>query len=78
MGLCRPSTAIRFSALVALDRPVNAEWDFENGEAPPVTERYFKYLEIFKRALEEEELKISGGDNELSELVKWSQDSGAM
>lgn len=61
-----------------LDRPVNDEWDFENGEAPQVTDRYFKYLEIFKRALEEEEVKTSGDDKKLSELVKWSQDSGAM
>lgn len=62
-----------------LDRPVNDEWDFEEGEAPKATDRYFKYLEIFQRVLGEEESQIRGDDKkELSELVKWSADSGAM
>ncbi len=44
-----------------------------------VADRYFRYLEIFKRVLEEEEAKMPGHeDKELSTLVKWSQDSGAM
>ncbi|KAJ5194850.1 uncharacterized protein N7498_008288 [Penicillium cinerascens] len=62
-----------------LDRPVNDEWDFEEGEAPKPTDRYFKCLEIFKHVLEEEESKMVGDDKkELYELVKWSEDSGAM
>lgn len=62
-----------------LDRPVNDDWDFEEGKAPKGTDRYFKCLEIFKRVLDEEESKIRGDDKkELSELVKWSEDSGAM
>ncbi|KAI2670582.1 hypothetical protein LCP963914a_9840 [Penicillium roqueforti] len=60
-----------------LDRPVNNEWDFEEGEAPKVTKRYFKCLDIFKRVLEEEESKIPGSDK-LFELVKWSKESGAI
>ena len=62
-----------------LDRPVNDEWDFdENCEAPEATDRYFKCLDIFKRVLAEEEAKAPEHGNELSELVKWSEDSGAM
>ncbi|CAG8909598.1 unnamed protein product [Penicillium egyptiacum] len=39
----------------------------------------FKCLAIFKRVLEEEESKMIGDQKkELSELVKWSEDSGAM
>ena len=62
-----------------LDRPVNEDWDFQGDEAPEHADRYFKCLEIFKRVLEEEESKIVGNEKkELSELVKWSEDSGAM
>lgn len=64
-----------------MDRPVNETWDFDGEEAPEVTDRYFKHLEIFKRVLEEEESKMTEGDKdkkEVSELVKWSEDSGAM
>jgi hypothetical protein len=62
-----------------LDRPVNDEWDFEDGEAPKPTDRYFKCLEIFLRVLEEEETKMTeSGRRELTELVKWSRDTGAM
>ncbi|KAK1770070.1 phosphotransferase enzyme family protein [Phialemonium atrogriseum] len=61
------------------DRPVNSVWDCDNDEPPKVAERYFRYLEIFKRVLEEEEAKMPGHEEkELSSLVKWSQDSGAM
>lgn len=64
-----------------LDRPVNDEWDFDgNYEAPKATDRYFKCLEIFKRVLAEEEAKSTSTENgkELSDLIKWSEDSGAM
>ena len=33
---------------------------------------------MFKRVLLEEEAKSTGNGNELSELVRWSEDSGAM
>ncbi|KAE8148026.1 hypothetical protein BDV25DRAFT_142161 [Aspergillus avenaceus] len=62
-----------------LDRPVNDEWDFEEGEAPKATDRYFRCLEIFKRVLAEEEARMTGFRNkELSTLIKWSEDTGAM
>lgn len=62
-----------------LDRSVNEEWDFEEGEAPKATDRYFRCLEIFIRVLEEEESKMTGnGRNELTDMVKSSRDSGAM
>ncbi|KAJ5584909.1 uncharacterized protein N7459_004709 [Penicillium hispanicum] len=62
-----------------LDRPVNDEWDFEEGEAPKATDRYFKCLEIFIRVLEEEETRMTESNRrELTELVKWSRDTGAM
>lgn len=51
----------------------------QGGKPPKFTERYFKYLGIFKRILEEEEAKMPGQEEkELSNLVKWSQESGAM
>ncbi|KAL4766948.1 hypothetical protein BDW60DRAFT_212434 [Aspergillus nidulans var. acristatus] len=62
-----------------LDRPANDEWDFEEGEAPKATDRYFRCLEIFIRVLEEEEARMTGnGQRELTELIKWSRDTGAM
>ncbi|KAI1935075.1 hypothetical protein LOZ12_006080 [Ophidiomyces ophidiicola] len=61
------------------DRPINPEWDYENGKPPEVAPRYFRYLEFFVRILEEEEAKMPGNEEkELSTLVKWSQSSGAM
>ena len=61
------------------DRPANSAWDYKDGKPPEIAGRYFKYLEIFIRVLEEEEAKMPGyEDRELSSLVKWSQDSGAM
>lgn len=42
------------------DRSVNEAWHFQDGEPPEVTSRYFKYLEIFDRVLEEEEAKKPG------------------
>ncbi|KAK3368547.1 hypothetical protein B0H63DRAFT_534811 [Podospora didyma] len=65
------------------DRPVNDQWDYDfrddNGTPPEVATRYFHYLEIYKRVLKEEEAKMPGyEEKELSNLVQWSQDSGAM
>lgn len=54
-------------------------WDCNNDGPPKVAERYFRYLEVFKRVLEEEEAKMpEHEEKELSRLVRWSQDSGAM
>lgn len=61
------------------DRPVNSAWDCKGDESPEIADRYFKYLEIFIRILEEEEAKRpEHKDRELSSLIKWSQASGAM
>ncbi|PBP24958.1 Aminoglycoside 3'-phosphotransferase and Choline Kinase family protein [Diplocarpon rosae] len=61
------------------DRPVNCAWDCKGDEPPKIAARYFRYLEIFIRVLEEEEAKLPGqSERELSSLVKWSQASGAM
>lgn len=62
------------------DRPVNNAWGCTDGvELPKITSRYMRYLDIFIRVLEEEEARMHGNeDKELSELVKWSQESGAM
>lgn len=62
-----------------MDRPTNPAWDCDDGEPSEITDRYFRYLGIFQRVLEEEEAKIPGyEDKELSRLVRWSQQSGAM
>ncbi|KAF9884638.1 hypothetical protein FE257_001391 [Aspergillus nanangensis] len=62
-----------------LDRPINDEWDFEDGEAPKATDRYFECLEIFTRVLAEEEAKMTGNHRkELTDLIEWSKKSGAM
>lgn len=61
------------------DRPVNSTWDCDGEELPKIGSRYFRYLEIYLRVLEEEEFKMQGHEErELSSLVKWSQASGAM
>ncbi len=61
------------------DRPVNSSWDYKGDEPPKIATRYFKYLEILIRVLEEEEEKLPVyTERELSTLVKWSQGSGAM
>ncbi|GAB1205865.1 hypothetical protein APSETT445_004544 [Aspergillus pseudonomiae] len=60
------------------DRPVNIEWDYY-GAPRKIVSLYFRYLDIFIRVLEEEEAKLPGHDDrELSSLVKWSKESGAM
>ncbi|PWY95732.1 hypothetical protein BO94DRAFT_562367 [Aspergillus sclerotioniger CBS 115572] len=63
------------------DRPVNSTWDCEGDEPPKIATRYFKYLDLFIRVLEEEEEEAGMSEHketELSNLVKWSQASGAM
>ncbi|PCH06956.1 Aminoglycoside phosphotransferase [Penicillium occitanis (nom. inval.)] len=61
------------------DRPVNSSWDYTGDEPPKIADRYFKYLDIFIRVLEEEEARMTESEEkELSSLVKWSQASGAM
>lgn len=64
-----------------IDRPVNDDWDFDGEEPPNVADRYFKHLKLYNRVLAEEESKMIERDKDtkkLSELVKWSEDSGAM
>ena len=55
-------------------------WDTSlDKESPEIVARFFKYLEIFKRILEEEEVKVlSKHGKELLNLMKWSEVSGAM
>ncbi|GAD91975.1 conserved hypothetical protein [Paecilomyces variotii No. 5] len=63
------------------DRPGNEEWDCDADDEPPceVATRYFRYLDIFIRVLEEEEAILPGHEAKgFSSLVKWSQSSGAM
>lgn len=61
------------------DRPINLEWDCDDHQPPDVAARYFKYLEIYKRVLGEEESKRPGHEKkEVSKLVRWSEHSGAM
>jgi hypothetical protein len=46
---------------------------------PEMAARFLKYLEIFKRVLEEEEERMSGNQGKgPSKLVEWSEASGAM
>jgi hypothetical protein len=62
-----------------IDRLTNLAWDCDEGEPTEITSRYFRYLDMFKRVLGEEEAKTPGHENkELSSLVNWSEESGAM
>lgn len=62
-----------------MDRPTNQAWDCYSGEPTRITTRYLRYLGIFKRVLEEEEARTPGNEKkELSNLVHWSERSGAM
>lgn len=61
------------------DRPVNSSWDCKDDKPPEIASRYFRYLDMFQHVLEEEEAKMPGcEEKELSGLVRWSRDSGAM
>jgi hypothetical protein len=59
------------------DRLNNWDTDLDEEELPEILARYQRYLEIYKRVLEEEE-EMSGGEKALSDLVRRSKDSGAM
>ncbi|KAJ0165521.1 putative MFS-type transporter [Colletotrichum tanaceti] len=62
-----------------MDRRTNQAWDCDQGEPTHITSRYFRYLDLFKRVMEEEEAKAAGhGGRELSKLIHWSEQSGAM
>lgn len=61
------------------DRPINPEWDCDDNQPPDIAARYFRYLEIYKRVLEEEEAKRPSHEKkDFFSLVRWSEDSGAM
>lgn len=47
------------------------------GKPPELNNRFFKYLDMFLLILAEEESKTTG-HKEVSTLVRWSMDSGAM
>jgi hypothetical protein len=60
-------------------RPTLPSWNCVDDDPPAFTWRYFKYLDTYKRVLREEEAKGPGPeDHTFSELVQWSEDSGAM
>jgi hypothetical protein len=61
-----------------MSRPTNQQWDCDEDDSIKIGVRYFKCLEIFKRVLEEEEGITGCEDKELSQLVHWSEQSGAM
>lgn len=64
---------------LVMDRQTNQDWDCDKEEPTRITSRYFRYLNIYKRVLEEEEAKMPGCEGkELSSLVRWSETSGAM
>jgi hypothetical protein len=51
-------------------RPTNQSWDADKEESTEIVNSYLKYLEIFKRVLEEEEKRVVGfEDRELAKLV---------
>jgi hypothetical protein len=51
------------------DRLNNWDTDLDKEELPEILARYQRYLEIFKRVLEEEEEKMSGGEKALIATV---------
>ncbi|PYI00420.1 hypothetical protein BO78DRAFT_412280 [Aspergillus sclerotiicarbonarius CBS 121057] len=62
-----------------LGHPAEPLSSFPAGEDPKASERYFKYLDLFMRVLAEEEARSSGiHRGELSKLIRWSRDTGAM
>jgi hypothetical protein len=61
-----------------MSRPTNQQWDCDEDDSIKIGVRYFKCLEIFKSVLEEEEGITGCEDKELSKLVHWSEQSGAM
>jgi len=62
-----------------MSRPTDQPWDCNYEGSSELIARYFRYLEIYKRVLEEEEVRMTGSENkELSKLIHWSEQSGAM
>ncbi|KAJ6013578.1 hypothetical protein N7540_008169 [Penicillium herquei] len=60
------------------DRPTNAEWCYMGDVPSRAANRYFDHLSLYLNILEEEEAKVPAYGHELSDLIKWSQESGAM
>ncbi|PBP16941.1 hypothetical protein BUE80_DR012316 [Diplocarpon rosae] len=60
------------------DRLNNWDTDLDGWEVLEILARYQSYLEIFKRVLDEEEEKMPGAEKALSDLVRCSENSGAM
>jgi hypothetical protein len=57
----------------------DAEFKKEAAQPAAILTRYLRYLEIFKRVLQEEEEQLPGHQaKKFSSLVEWSQASGAM
>jgi hypothetical protein len=62
-----------------IDSPLSEDWDHFGKKPPTQVARYFRYLKIYQRVLEEEESKRPAHkEKELSTLVRWSEESGAM
>ena len=58
---------------------MNTAWDCKDDKPPEIAARYFRYLDMFQRVLGEEEARMPGcEEKELSGLVQWSRESGAM
>ncbi|KAI1856695.1 uncharacterized protein JN550_013689 [Neoarthrinium moseri] len=53
----------------------SAEYD---EESPKIADRFLQYLRIFTQVLEDEEKKMPSCRQRLSDLLKWSQSSGAI
>ncbi|KAJ9129386.1 hypothetical protein NKR23_g12546 [Pleurostoma richardsiae] len=70
---------LQLFSLDFVEWPINKEWEWQGGKPSKLAEPYFKYLNIYKRVLEEEEAKMLGyEERELSNLVKGSQELGTM
>ncbi|KAJ5727867.1 phosphotransferase enzyme family protein [Penicillium malachiteum] len=60
------------------DRPTSMDWDCVDGRRSAAGNRYFRHLRLYLRILEEEEAKVPEYKHELSDMIKWSQETGAM
>ncbi|KAJ5633892.1 hypothetical protein N7528_001734 [Penicillium herquei] len=60
------------------DRPTSPVWDWKDGRRSAAGNRYFRHLRLYMRILEEEEAKVPEYKHELSDMIKWSQETGAM
>ncbi|KAJ5729042.1 uncharacterized protein N7483_003550 [Penicillium malachiteum] len=60
------------------DRPTNGDWDYEDGQPSRAANRYFDHLDLYLDILKEEEAKVPEYGHELSDMIQWSQKSGAM